>query len=60
MDVFNKKDSEYSVVYTEMLRVFEDNTTQYLHAPTVIYKKLINEDKTEYQTFGIGLPSAII
>jgi hypothetical protein len=60
MDVFNKKDSEYGVVYTDLLRVFEDNTTQYLHAPLVKYKKLLNEDMTEYQTFGLGLPSAVI
>ncbi len=60
MDVFNKSGLEYGVVYTDMLRVFEDYTVQYWHSPDIRYKKLLNEDKKEYQVEGIGIQSTLI
>lgn len=60
MEVFNKNGSDYCVVYTDMLRVFEDDTMQYWHSPDVMYKKLLTKDKKEYQVAGIGIQSALI
>lgn len=60
MDIFSKYGSKYDVVYTDMLRVYEDNTVKYWHSPTMVYKKLINEDTMDYQARGIGIQSTLI
>jgi len=48
------------VLYTDMLRVFEDDTIQYWHSPTVMKNKLVTENNKEYQVEGIGIQSSLI
>lgn len=59
MVVFDKF-PEVGVVYTDMLRILEDQGIDYWNSPTVYSGILVNEQTLDYQVLGIGIQSAVI
>jgi glycosyltransferase involved in cell wall biosynthesis len=48
------------IIYSDMLRINENNETEYWHSPKITSGNLINEKKLEYQVSGLGIQTSII
>ncbi len=58
--IFKTLSPEVGLVYTNMLRVHNNGSTEYLNSPTVTQGEIIDSEKLEYHVFGIGIQSTLI
>ncbi|MBD3343560.1 MAG: glycosyltransferase [Chitinivibrionales bacterium] len=60
MSCFALAANNVGMVYTDMLRIFENGKTTVLFAPNVVKGKIMDKKELEYQAFGIGQVTAVI
>jgi glycosyltransferase involved in cell wall biosynthesis len=60
ISIFKSAPKSLGVVYTDMLRVLLEGTTEYWQSPTIKRGMLTNPERAEYQVFRLGLVSALV
>lgn len=60
MKVFESDANDFSVVYTDMLRISSDETIKYWSSPDLFCGKVINPLTNEYQVLNLGIQSVLI
>jgi glycosyltransferase involved in cell wall biosynthesis len=58
--IVSKKDADFGVVYSDMLRINNNGTEEYWDSPDIKFGELINPLTLDYQVYRIGIGSALI
>jgi glycosyltransferase involved in cell wall biosynthesis len=60
MKIMEAAPPEVGVVYTDMLRIYENGKTRYWHSPNITDGSLIDPKTSDYQAADLGIQSTVI
>jgi glycosyltransferase involved in cell wall biosynthesis len=60
VEIIKNVPHDVGVIYSDILRIYEDQTIGYWRSPTVIYGKIINQKSLDYQVMNLTILSTLI